>query len=171
MVILHDQASTGPDGLWATEKPQRGARGRGSSQRIWERLSVKDPYSTLIRDPSQQVVSEYVVVQVAAAKRLHGFHVHALGDTINGCMSTGPHFNPARKKDRASEDMNRHADDLGNVIGDEDGTVNFSIIDKQILLNGPNSIIKRVVIVHADPDDFEKDKLYSLDIYVNFIFH
>ncbi|PRQ37390.1 putative superoxide dismutase [Rosa chinensis] len=23
---------------------------------------------------------------------LHGFHVHALGDTTNSCMSTGPHF-------------------------------------------------------------------------------
>jgi Cu/Zn superoxide dismutase len=23
---------------------------------------------------------------------LHGFHVHALGDTTNGCMSTGVYF-------------------------------------------------------------------------------
>ena len=40
--------------------------------------------------------------------------------------NTGPHFNPARKKDRASEDVNRHADDLGNVIGDDDGMIYLS---------------------------------------------
>ncbi|KAG6520694.1 hypothetical protein ZIOFF_017754 [Zingiber officinale] len=37
---------------------------------------------------------------------LHGFHVHALGDTANGCMSTGPHFNPVGKEHGAPKDEN-----------------------------------------------------------------
>ncbi|XP_008800522.1 superoxide dismutase [Cu-Zn]-like [Phoenix dactylifera] len=87
---------------------------------------------------------------------LHGFHVHALGDTTNGCMSTGPHFNPAGKEHGAPEDENRHAGDLGNVTAGEDGTVNFSIVDNQIPLIGPTAIIGRAVVVHADPDDLGK---------------
>ncbi|KAF4359271.1 hypothetical protein F8388_009932 [Cannabis sativa] len=80
---------------------------------------------------------------------LHGFHVHALGDTTNGCMSTGPHFNPAGKEHGAPEDEHRHAGDLGNIIVGDD-------VDKQIPLCGSNSIIGRAVVVHADPDDLGK---------------
>ncbi|XAR54586.1 Superoxide dismutase [Bertholletia excelsa] len=87
---------------------------------------------------------------------LHGFHVHAFGDTTNGCMSTGPHFNPAGKEHGAPEDENRHAGDLGNVTVGEDGMASFFIADKQIPLSGPNSIIGRAVVVHADPDDLGK---------------
>ncbi|GAY68943.1 hypothetical protein CUMW_268110 [Citrus unshiu] len=86
----------------------------------------------------------------------HGFHVHALGDTTNGCMSTGPHFNPAGKEHGAPEDDNRHAGDLGNVNVGDDGTATFTVVDNQIPLSGPNSIIGRAVVVHADPDDLGK---------------
>ncbi|AQL06655.1 Superoxide dismutase [Zea mays] len=87
---------------------------------------------------------------------LHGFHVHALGDTTNGCMSTGPHYNPASKEHGAPEDENRHAGDLGNVTAGADGVANINVTDSQIPLTGPNSIIGRAVVVHADPDDLGK---------------
>ncbi|GFZ08954.1 copper/zinc superoxide dismutase 1 [Actinidia rufa] len=115
---------------------------------------------------------------------LHGFHVHALGDTTNGCMSTGPHFNPASKEHGAPSDENRHAGDLGNIEVGEDGTIvsilhglflmykyqcrmpeqpdppqgsaTFTIVDEQIPLCGQHSIIGRAVVVHADPDDLGK---------------
>uniref|UniRef100_A0A6I9QK57 superoxide dismutase n=1 Tax=Elaeis guineensis var. tenera TaxID=51953 RepID=A0A6I9QK57_ELAGV len=115
-----------------------------------------------------------VIANISGLKReLHGFHVHTLGDTTNGCMSIGsePHFNPIEKEHGAPEDENRHADDLGNVTAGEDETVIFSIIDKQIPLSGSNFIIERAVVVHADLDNLEKDKLHSSDIHINFIFH
>ncbi|GJN07884.1 hypothetical protein PR202_ga25754 [Eleusine coracana subsp. coracana] len=87
---------------------------------------------------------------------LHGFHVHALGDTTNGCMSTGPHYNPAGKEHGAPEDEIRHAGDLGNVTAGADGVANINVTDCQIPLTGPNSIIGRAVVVHADPDDLGK---------------
>ncbi|CAI0432317.1 unnamed protein product [Linum tenue] len=80
---------------------------------------------------------------------LHGFHVHAMGDTTNGCMSTGPHFNPQGKEHGAPEDEDRHAGDLGNVTVGDDGMAH-------IPLTGPHSIIGRAVVVHADPDDLGK---------------
>ncbi|KAF5453919.1 hypothetical protein F2P56_023633 [Juglans regia] len=86
----------------------------------------------------------------------HGFHVHALGDTTNGCLSTGPHFNPAGKEHGAPEDENRHAGDLGNITAGADGTAKITITDKQIPLSGPNSIIGRAVVVHEDVDDLGK---------------
>ncbi|CAG7867377.1 unnamed protein product, partial [Brassica rapa] len=86
----------------------------------------------------------------------HGFHVHALGDTTNGCMSTGPHFNPDGKTHGAPEDANRHAGDLGNIIVGDDGTATFTITDSQIPLTGPNSIVGRAVVVHAERDDLGK---------------
>ncbi|KAL5767889.1 hypothetical protein ACOSQ2_014672 [Xanthoceras sorbifolium] len=84
---------------------------------------------------------------------LHGFHIHALGDTTNGCNSTGPHFNPLKKNHGAPSDNERHAGDLGNIVAGPDGVAVVSISDRQIPLSGQHSILGRAVVVHADPDD------------------
>jgi len=71
-----------------------------------------------------------------------------LGDTTNGCLSTGPHFNPAEKTHGAPTDGNRHAGDLGNITAGADGVANIEISDVQIPLDGPNSIVGRAVVCH-----------------------
>ncbi|CAL1356587.1 unnamed protein product [Linum trigynum] len=86
----------------------------------------------------------------------HGFHIHALGDTTNGCNSTGPHFNPLKRSHGSPWDHERHAGDLGNILANENGVAEISIEDTQIPLAGPNSILGRAVVVHADPDDLGK---------------
>ena len=90
---------------------------------------------------------------LAAGK--HGFHIHEFGDTTNGCMSTGPHFNPVGKDHGAPTDENRHAGDLGNVVATADGCV-FELEDVQIPLDGTNSIIGRACVIHELEDDLGK---------------
>ncbi|NP_001037084.1 superoxide dismutase [Cu-Zn] [Bombyx mori] len=87
-------------------------------------------------------------------KGKHGFHVHEFGDNTNGCTSAGAHFNPEKQDHGGPSSAVRHVGDLGNIEAIEDsGVTKVSIQDSQISLHGPNSIIGRTLVVHADPDD------------------
>ncbi|KAK6943885.1 Superoxide dismutase, copper/zinc binding domain [Dillenia turbinata] len=86
----------------------------------------------------------------------HGFHVHEFGDTTNGCISTGSHFNPNKLKHGAPEDKIRHSGDLGNIVANADGIAETAIVDNQIPLSGPNAIIGRAFVVHELEDDLGK---------------
>jgi Cu-Zn family superoxide dismutase len=86
----------------------------------------------------------------------HGFHLHEFGDTTNGCISTGPHFNPNGLTHGAPEDEVRHAGDLGNIIANADGVAEATIVDTQIPLTGPNAVIGRALVVHELEDDLGK---------------
>ncbi|KAJ7525899.1 hypothetical protein O6H91_17G072800 [Diphasiastrum complanatum] len=83
----------------------------------------------------------------------HGFHLHEYGDITNGCISTKSHFNPNGLKHGGPEDAIRHAGDLGNVVAGSDET---SIVDSQIPLAGPGSIVGRAFVVHESEDDLGK---------------
>ncbi|RDX88132.1 Superoxide dismutase [Cu-Zn], chloroplastic [Mucuna pruriens] len=87
---------------------------------------------------------------------LHGFHLHEYGDTTNGCISTGAHFNPKKLTHGAPEDEVRHAGDLGNIVANADGVAEATIVDNQIPLSGPNSVVGRALVVHELEDDLGK---------------
>ncbi|KAF7153223.1 hypothetical protein RHSIM_Rhsim01G0210600 [Rhododendron simsii] len=86
----------------------------------------------------------------------HGFHLHEYGDTTNGCVSTGAHFNPNKLTHGAPEDEVRHAGDLGNIIANADGVAEATIVDSLIPLTGPNAVIGRALVVHELEDDLGK---------------
>jgi Cu-Zn family superoxide dismutase len=97
-----------------------------------------------------------IQVQLSGLKKnaLHGFHVHEAGDLLHKCESMCAHFNPYGKTHGGPNSRDRHVGDLGNLITDENGQVNYQFTDNIIKLRGNKAnIIGRGLIIHADPDD------------------
>uniref|UniRef100_F1CZQ4 Superoxide dismutase [Cu-Zn] n=1 Tax=Haberlea rhodopensis TaxID=121481 RepID=F1CZQ4_9LAMI len=86
----------------------------------------------------------------------HGFHLHEFGDTTNGCISTGAHFNPNGLTHGAPEDEVRHAGDLGKIVANAEGVAEVTIVDALIPLSGTDSVIGRAFVVHELEDDLGK---------------
>ena len=102
----------------------------------------------------------------------HGLNIHELGDvSCPDGSCTGASFNPeglphgkpdALKKFGASASHYagegsrywRHVGDIGNVTADASGNVKVSFEEPVIALSGPNSVVGRSVVVHADADDY-----------------
>lgn len=90
------------------------------------------------------------------APGLHGFHIHETGDcSAPDASSAGGHFNPDNTPHGAPENppAQRHAGDLGNLEANAEGKAHYEIVDQVLSLGGPNSIVGKSVIVHAQPDD------------------
>ena len=85
---------------------------------------------------------------------LHGFHIHRFGDCrAADAASAGAHFNPHETGHGGLHSNRRHAGDLGNLTADAQGMATVDMVVPLIQLDGPDSVIGRSVIVHADPDD------------------
>lgn len=87
----------------------------------------------------------------------HGFHIHEKGDcSAPDGMSAGGHFNPHKKPHGGPSSAERHGGDLGNLAADSYGNANLAVeVDGISMGSGPDSIIGKGVIVHANPDDFK----------------
>ncbi|MBW2278571.1 MAG: superoxide dismutase family protein [Deltaproteobacteria bacterium] len=84
----------------------------------------------------------------------HGFHVHEVGDCSDPAgKSAGGHFNPDEMDHGGPHDAIRHVGDLGNLEADDGGKAVLDTDDSLVALDGPNTVIGRSVIVHADADD------------------
>ncbi|KAJ8421263.1 hypothetical protein Cgig2_004343 [Carnegiea gigantea] len=71
-------------------------------------------------------------------------------------LLVGSHFNPNNMTHGAPEEEVRHAGDLGNIVANADGVAEAAIVDNQIPLSGPNSVVGRAFVVHELEDDLGK---------------
>ena len=85
----------------------------------------------------------------------HGIHVHEFGDCSGEDGSAaGSHFNPTQQPHAGPDNLHRHVGDLGNVVADRNGRAHYERFDTISRLEGPDSIVGKSVIIHADADDF-----------------
>jgi Cu-Zn family superoxide dismutase len=83
----------------------------------------------------------------------HGFHIHQNVDCSNSGKAAGEHFAPGAPTDSNDE---HHVGDLGNIVADADGRAVIDVSDSEMTLDsGPNGILGRSVVVHAQADDLE----------------
>lgn len=88
----------------------------------------------------------------------HGFHIHAKGDcSAPDASSAGGHFNPDNHPHGAPDDPpgQRHLGDFGNIVADENGEAQVNLSAPDLEMSGPNSIVGKAVIVHAQRDDLQ----------------
>jgi superoxide dismutase, Cu-Zn family len=86
---------------------------------------------------------------------LHGFHVHESRIGTGGdmtCGSTGGHWNPDGMDHGTNLDWQRHIGDMGNILADENGVAEGSLL-AYIPLKGEYGTAMRAVVVHGGTDD------------------
>ena len=91
---------------------------------------------------------------------MHGFHVHEKGDcSAPDAASAGAHFNPAGEEARrAGFERAPRAATSAISQANEYGKATLSVmVDGISVGKGPDGVIGRGVIVHADPDDLKTD--------------
>jgi len=86
----------------------------------------------------------------------HGFHIYEHG-VCSGedVAAAGAHFNPTHNQHGGPDSAVRHLGDLGNLIADHNGHAYYHRVFNTLSFDGPNTIIGRSIIIHADPDDYK----------------
>lgn len=100
-------------------------------------------------------VAVYFFAQGLKPNTKHGVHIHEAGDcSAADFTSAKGHFNPTGKPHGAPGAG--HAGDLPMLESNKAGRGNIKFVAKGLSVNpGPNSIVGKAIVVHADPDDFK----------------
>jgi Cu-Zn family superoxide dismutase len=88
----------------------------------------------------------------------HGFHIHEKGDCSSpDFKSAGDHFNPTSQPHGDPAMPPHHLGDIPNLMADEMGKapVNARIEGVTLGDQGPNDLVGRAVVVHAERDDYK----------------
>ena len=103
------------------------------------------------------IVHAFINVQGLKPGQAHGLHIHEVGDcSAPDAMSAKGHFNPAGKLHGNPASAEHHAGDLPALQAGRDGHAKLdTMIEAATLSPGPNSIVGRAVVIHADPDDYK----------------
>jgi Cu-Zn family superoxide dismutase len=103
--------------------------------------------------------SMVIYVDLSGVKSgMHGFHVHEKGSCDGpNAGGAGNHLNPldTRHGDPQDADSRHHAGDLGNIRGEDDGTVKQWVRTRDMQLHGPAGIVGKAILVHAREDDLK----------------
>lgn len=109
----------------------------------------------LFKSKNKKCIINYEFQNLTDGK--HGFHIHKYGDLSDGCDSACAHFNPDGNVHGGPHSKIRHAGDLGNVTSKK-GIAKGKIVVNNLSCNPKSkySIVGRMIILHADPDDLGK---------------
>lgn len=113
---------------------------------------------TFLQEYRKKGSSVYFNLYNLPPNEIRAIHIHTYGDTTDGCMSLGGHWNPlGREHGSIYININdSHAGDLiNNLRANENGIFKFSYFDPRINIGGDilYSIIGRSVVIHEKFDD------------------
>ncbi|KAJ3330513.1 Superoxide dismutase [Cu-Zn], partial [Kappamyces sp. JEL0680] len=89
------------------------------------------------------------------ASSTHGWHIHGAPILNQNCTTGGAHFNPLNTThgDRTNDAQHRHYGDLGNIVADADGKIEFTMTDPLVSLYGTYSVATFGLVIHEKIDD------------------
>jgi superoxide dismutase, Cu-Zn family len=85
----------------------------------------------------------------------HALHVHEFEigtDGDDSCLSAGTHWNPMGNNHGSNLDSQRHIGDLGNILADDEGLAEGTLL-AYVPLRGELGIRGKSVVVHEGTDD------------------
>lgn len=109
---------------------------------------------SFVREGSGPVVI-YAELSGMKKKGTHAFYIHQNGDCSGNGKKVGAHLDPTKAKHGPPASSERHAGDLGNLVGDDTGKATFSMTTDSITIEGdrPDSVLNRSIVIHAQKDD------------------